>query len=98
MSVRTAPGKKQSKSVQDDASQKSNVFAYDVADDSRDTAERVLKWFISPLCSEEWESRVKDQRFYHVQRSDPNYYSGLFSRESFMQVVAKRKLEYEKHL
>jgi hypothetical protein len=76
----------------------SETFDYSDVDDSRDTSERVLSWFVSPLDRQAFQSDIRDKKHYRSQRQNPNYFAGLFSRASFMELVDRKKLEYEKHI
>jgi hypothetical protein len=76
----------------------SNTFDYSDVDDSRLTADRVLAWFLSPLTVQEFQVNVRDRKLHRSERHSPAYFAGLFSRASFMELVSRKKLEYEKHI
>jgi hypothetical protein len=76
----------------------SETFDYSEIDDSRHTADRVLSWFVSPLSHLTFQSELRDKKHYRSQRCNPTYFSGLFSRASFMELVDRKKLEYDKHI
>jgi hypothetical protein len=76
----------------------SETFDYSDIDDSRNTSERVLSWFVAPLNHQAFQSDIRDKKHYRSQRQNPNYFAGLFCRASFMELVDRKKLEYEKHI
>ncbi len=45
----------------------------------RDTRALSLDWVLAPLSMEEFRDRYWEKDFLHVERGDPDYYSGLFS-------------------
>jgi len=76
----------------------SETFDYSEVDDSRHTSDRVLSWFVSPLTHQSFQSDVRDKKHHRSQRHSPTYFAGLFSRASFMELIDRKKLEYEKHI
>ena len=76
----------------------SETFDYSDMDDSRGTADRVLSWFVAPLSQRTFQCDVRDKKHCHSQRHDPTYFAGLFSRASFMELIDRKKLEYDKHI
>jgi hypothetical protein len=76
----------------------SETFDYTDIDDSRQTCDRVLSWFVSPLTHLTFRSDVRDRKHYRSDRHSPAYFAGLFSRASFMELVDRKKLEYDRHI
>jgi hypothetical protein len=76
----------------------SDTFDYSDIDDSRHTADRVLSWMLSPLSHSNFHSEVRDCRHYRSERRNPSYFAGLFSHASFMELIERKKLEYDKHI
>jgi hypothetical protein len=76
----------------------SETFDYSDSDDSRYTSDRVLSWFLSPLAHQAFHSEVRDKKHHRSQRHAPTFFAGLFSRAAFMELIDRKKLEYEKHI
>lgn len=76
----------------------SETFDYTDVDDSRHTCNRVLSWFVSPLTLQTFQSDVRDKKHFRSERRNAVYFAGLFSRASFMELIDRKKLEYDKHI